>query len=397
MAGPLRGVKVLDFTTLLPGPFATMMLADLGADVLRVEAPGRPDLMRVMPPFDGKLSAGHCLVNRGKRSIALDMKNPKGAEVVKRLVQTYDVVIEQFRPGVMKRLGVDYETLCAANPRVIYCSLTGYGQTGPMKDRAGHDINYLATAGLLSVSGRKETGPVPEGIQIADVGCGSYNTVVSVLAALIHRQNTGEGQYSDVSMTDGALAYMSIAAIPTFILGKDVQREGEFLNGGGFYDCYETKDGEYMSVGSIEPQFWKDFCDAMGHPEWLNKQMLLGKPGEAFKAEIRAEFKKKTRDEWTELFNKRDACVEPVLSMSEAVAHPQNTARGMFIDMPKPDGSTQRQVGSPFKLSKTPPEVRHVGVPLGEHTVEALKEVGYGDSEIEELKASGLFGKQVKP
>jgi len=393
MAGPLHGLKVLDFTTLLPGPFATMMLADLGADVLRVEAPNRPDLIRIMPPFDGDVSAAHALVNRGKRAIALDMKTPMGADVVKRLVKTYDVVIEQFRPGVMDRLGVGYDTLKAVNPRVIYCSLTGYGQSGPMKDRAGHDLNYLAIAGILSVSGRKSAGPVPGGIQIADVGCGSYNSVVSILSAYIHRLRTEEGQYIDVSMTDGAVGYMSLLAASAFLESKDPEREGGLLNGGGFYDCYESKDGEYMSVGSIEPQFWNDFCKAMDHPEWVNKQMLPDKQMEEFKEEMRSEFRAKTRDEWTEIFSAYDACVEPVLKVSEMLEHPHVKERSMIVDMPKPDGTTQRQVGSPFKFSSTSPEIRHIGVPLGEHNVDVLREVGYSDNEIEELKGSGLFGK----
>ncbi|MCA9773427.1 MAG: CoA transferase, partial [Myxococcales bacterium] len=187
MPGPLAGIKILDFTTLLPGPFGTMLLADLGADVLRVEAPNRPDMMRLVPPYDGDIGAAHGALGRNKRSLGLDLKKPGAADIVKRLARTYDVVVEQFRPGVMERLGVGYEDLKAANPRVIYCSITGYGQTGPFRERAGHDNNYLSIGGVAGFSGRREDGPVPQGVQIADVGGGGQGAAISILAAYIHR------------------------------------------------------------------------------------------------------------------------------------------------------------------------------------------------------------------
>ncbi|MFQ5421479.1 MAG: CaiB/BaiF CoA transferase family protein, partial [Anaerolineae bacterium] len=196
----LSSLKILDFTTLLPGPFATMMLADLGADVVRVEAPHRADMVRLMPPFDGDISAWHGVLNRNKRSLALDLKQPGAADIIKRLAQTYDIVVEQFRPGVMDRLGIGYDALKAANPRLIYVAITGYGQTGPLKDRAGHDNNYLALSGVMSHSGRRGQGPPPLGVQIADVGGGSLGAMVGLLTAVIHRHVTGEGQQVDISM-----------------------------------------------------------------------------------------------------------------------------------------------------------------------------------------------------
>lgn len=395
MPGPLQGIKILDFSTLLPGPFATMMLGDLGAEVLKVEAPHRPDLMRLAPPFDGGVSAGHMAVNRNKKSIALDLKKPASVEIVKKLVMHYDVLLEQFRPGVMDRLGLGYGALERVNPRLIYCSLTGYGQTGPYRDRAGHDINYLALSGILSFSGRKEHGPVPQGVQIADVGAGSYNAVVSILAALIHRERTGEGQHLDVSMTDGCIGWATVVATRFMVGGQVPGYETEFLNGGSFYDCYRTKDGRYVSVGSIEPQFFQALCAGIGRPDLVGAQGWGMEPGDMWgpiKREIAEIFASKTLEEWVAIFKDLDACVEPVLTIEEMIEHPQVKARDMVVDVRKPDGATQRQINSAFKFSKTPPEIRSTGPALGEHTEEIMKWLGYDDREIASLRDEGVFG-----
>lgn len=392
MAGPLAGIKVLDFTTLLPGPFGTMLLADLGCDVLRVEAPNRVDTMRFVPPFDGDQSAAHMAINRGKRSLALDLKKPGAADVVKRLVRTYDVVVEQFRPGVMDRLGVGYEALRAVNPRVIYCAITGYGQTGPYKDRAGHDNNYLSIAGVSSFCGRKAEGPVVQGVQIADVGGGSLGAVAGVLAAYIHREKTGEGQFVDVSMTDWAMCWITHHAGTWLVGGENPEREEMSLNGGLYYDYYETKDGRHISVGSLEPQFWRQFCEAIGRPDFEPRGHVFGEEQQILKKEIREIMRGKTFAEWAAIFAELDACVEPVLTVSEAAAHPQNVARGMIAEVPKLSGGTQKQVGTPFKFSATKPELKFAGVQVGLHTDDVLKETGYSAAEIEGLRAAGVFG-----
>ena len=395
MPGPLKGVKILDFSALLPGPFATMMMADLGADVLKVESPNRPDMVRFIPPFDRGESACHHALNRNKRSIAIDLKHPEGAGVVGRLVKTYDVLLEQFRPGVMERLGIGYETLRAENERLIYCSLTGYGRTGPYRDRAGHDMNYLSMAGLMSFCGRAKTGPVPQGVQIADIGCGSYNAVVGILAAVICRDRTGEGQQVDISMTDGAIGWSTFHATRYLVGGEVPGPETEYLNGGSFYDYYRTRDGRYMSVGSIEPKFFAALCTGIGREDLVDKVPMEHKGGEAWrelKEAITAAFVEKSQAEWIEIFAGLDACVEPVLTLEEMARHPLTEARNMVVDVPGPDGAAQRQIGSPFKFSATEAEYRHQGVKLGEHTDECLAEAGFTKEEIRRLRDDGVFG-----
>jgi len=386
------GLKILDFTTLLPGPFATMMLADMGADIVRVEAPGRWDMGRSRPPFDDGVSAGHAMLARSKKSVALDLKKPGAAEVVKRLVKDYDIVIEQFRPGVMERLGIGYEALKKENPRLIYCSLTGYGQTGPLRDRAGHDNNYLSLAGVMSHCGRKEGGPVPQGVQIADIGGGSLCSIIGILAAVVCRQQTGRGQYVDVSMYDAAVAWNAYAAAHYLVGGTPPDYEGMPLNGGTHYDYYRTSDGRYMSVGSLEPKFWEGFCKAIGRPDFIERVDLPGPKMDALKVEIRAVMALKSLDDWVAIFAKEDVCVEPVLRLDEAFAHPQCAAREMVVEVPKPKGGTQRQVGFPIKFSEMKPEYKHIGCELGEYTDEVLLDAGYSASEIGDLRKQGIFG-----
>jgi len=390
-----KSLKILDFSTLLPGPFATMLLADMGADVLRVEAPGRWDMTRSRPPYDEGVSAGHAFLNRNKRSIGLDLKQDGAADIVKRLVKTYDIVLEQFRPGVMQRLGIDYDTLASENPRLIFCSLTGYGQTGPLRDRAGHDNNYLALAGVMSHSGRRDEGPVPQGVQIADVGGGSLMTVMGILGAALHREHTGDGQYVDVSMYDGALMWNAYAAAGYFVGGEAPTYESMPLNGGTHYDYYRTKDGRYLSVGSLEPKFWQGFCHAIGHPEFIDRADLPGPEMDTLKEDIRAVILEKTLDEWSAIFEKHDVCVEPVLDLAEAFEHPQCLARDMIAAVPKADRGAQRQVAFPVKFSKATPDYRHIGCRLGEHTNQVLKETGYSMDEIERMRDHGVFGESA--
>ncbi|MNF40371.1 Formyl-coenzyme A transferase [compost metagenome] len=389
MKGPLSSLKVLDFSTLLPGPFASLLLADMGAEVLRIESPSRMDLLRVLPPHDGGVSASHAYLNRNKRCIALDLKQAEAVALVKQLVAEYDIVLEQFRPGVMDKLGVGYEALKAINPRLIYVSITGYGQTGPYKDRAGHDINYLALAGIASYTGRRDSGPLPLGVQLADIAGGSLHGVIGLLAAVIQRQVTGEGQQVDVSMSDCAFSLHGMAGAGYLAAGVEPQMENQVLNGGSFYDYYRTRDGRWFSVGSLEPQFMQQFCTAIGRPE-LAALGLSPKAQEqqALKREIEIEFEKHDFAEWSQIFAGLDACVEPMLSLSEAVEHPQFKARALVAEVPRAGGDPQQQIACPLKFSAGLPEPRHIGAALGAHTEEVLLELGYSAERIAALKAA---------
>lgn len=270
MPGPIEGLKVLDFTTLLPGPYATMTLADLGADVLRIISGSRGDPVSYLPPFipGTDISAVMSYLGRGKRCMTLNLKDVRATGIVHQLIGRYDILIEQFRPGVMAGLGLDYERLKSVNPALIYCSLTGYGQTGPMRLRAGHDINYLARSGLMSYSGKKESGPALTGMQIADIAAGSNNVVIGVLAAVVHRNVTGLGQHVDCAMTDGVMAFNAMTGVSYLTDGREPQREETLLNGGTLYDFYETKDGKYISVGALDPSFSALFAGSSGVLIW---------------------------------------------------------------------------------------------------------------------------------
>ena len=283
--GALDGYKILDFTTLLPGPYATMTLADMGAEVLKISGKDKYDLVVNWPPVVSgtQVTGVQAWLGRNKKTMFLNLKKPKAVEAVKKLVAEYDIVVEQFRPGVMDKLGVGYEALREVNPRLIYCAITGYGQDGPFAMKAGHDINYLSRAGIAWAAGRREGGPSLYNFQIADVAGGSMNAVSAILAAIIYRERTGEGQFIDVSMQDSVIPFNSMDGAAYFAGGPMPARESGLLNGGGIYDFYETADGRYMSVGSLEPKFFAALCEAMEHPEWKD---LNDERGNALSAAI---------------------------------------------------------------------------------------------------------------
>jgi len=392
MSGPLKGLKVLDFTTLLPGPYATMCLADMGADVLRVTSGSRPDLVEFLPPkiAGTDISAISAYLGRGKRSLALNLKDPRGIKIVHQLLSEYDIVIEQFRPGIMNKLALDYESLKRVNPGVIYCSITGYGQTGPLRDRAGHDINYLALSGVMGYSGRKASGPTLMGTQIADIASGSNYAIIGILAAVLNRLQTGKGQYIDISMTDGVMAFHAMAGAACLAGDPAPGREENWLNGGSLYDYYETRDGRYLSVGSLEPQFFSVLCQSIGRPD-LIPGGVMPKDLSKVKEDIRAIIRLKTKDEWVEIFKGVDACVEPVLTMQEALESELATARKMVVDVPIPDGGKVRQLANPVKFSHTPAAYAFVGVRTGRHNKEVLLELGYTEEQISGFEQTGLF------
>ena len=303
MNGALGNLKILDFSTLLPGPYASLLLADMGAKVIKISSSSRPDIVADYPPFvDGtNLSANQAWLGRNKKNLFLNLKNPKAIDIVKELIMEYDIILEQFRPGVMDKLGLGYEELKKINPKLIYCSLTGYGQTGLLSQNAGHDINYLARSGNMAHAGKENIGPVLTNMQIADVCAGSMNSVVGILAAVNYRNMTGEGQYIDISMYDGLIPFNAMDGAGFLVSGEEPKREKQRLNGGCIYDFYETKDGEYLSVGCLEPQFWREFCILIDREEYIEGS-VFPEDIDNVKEDIRNIIKSKTRDEWMDIF-----------------------------------------------------------------------------------------------
>lgn len=386
----LENLKILDFTTLVPGPFATMMLADMGAEVLRVESPTRPDMLRSMPPFADGQSAAHGTLNRNKRSIALDLKNPEALDIAKRLVQDYDIVIEQFRPGVMQRLGLGYEQLREINPKLIYCSVTGYGQTGPYRDRAGHDNNYLSISGLNGYSGRDGDRTPIMGMPVADIAGGSLHAVIGILAAVNQRHISGEGQQIDISMTDAMFSLNALFGSTYLSAGIEPTSGSMSLNGGSFYDYYQTSDNRYLSIGSLEPQFFQVLCETLGDDELLklgNQQDSAAQ--QALRAKLDKIIGRKTLAQWQEIFKHKEACVEPVLTFAEACEYQDAAQREMIVDVKTPNGGSQRQVGSALKLSKSAPQYGISGGAIGQHSAEILADLGFDAEAIAALRSSG--------
>jgi len=389
----LSDVKVLDLTRLLPGGFATVLLADLGAEVLKVEDTGMGDYIRWAPPYyegadESAKSALYLALNRGKRSIRLNLKEDAGREVLLRLVENYDVVVEGFRPGVMDRLGVGYEALRERNPKIVYCAITGYGQTGPYTTRSGHDMNYLGLVGLLDMTGQSDGPPVQAAGQIADLGGGGLMAAYSILAALREADRSGEGQLVDVSMADGALSWLAMPAAQYLADGRVPERGGESLTGGFIcYRPYACADG-HVTMGALEPKFWQAFCQGVGREDLLEKQ--FERPGSDAHAEVQQVFLSRTRADWKAFADEHDCCLEPVLDLGEALDSELVRERDMVVELDQPGASEPvRLLGHPVKFSRTPGEPQGPGPALGEHTREVLEALGYGGEEIAELERSG--------
>lgn len=388
---PLHGMKILDFTYLLPGPYGSMMLADMGAKIIKVENFNNPDLMRITPPIQEGMSAVYAQVNRGKKSLALNLKSDEAKEIVYKLIGEYDIVLEQFRPGVMERLGLGYDVLKRVNSSIIYCSLTGYGQTGGYAGRAGHDINYLALSGIESFSGRKDSGPSPSGIQIADIAAGSKNLVIAVLTAYVKRLTTGKGDYADISMADGVFAMSVLQTAGYLSDGRIPAAESEMLNGGTAYDFYKTSDGRYVSVGPIEPKFFKNFLEATDLPELLNLQIFDKEAMDRAKLKIAEKISSKTMAEWHSIFKNTDACAEPVFNLQEAVNNQPISERDMIISVGDGSGKWFKQVASPIKFRSGNYHAEFAGVDIGHHNSEILRSLGFSDDDIGRFRESGVI------
>lgn len=368
MDAALTGLKILDFSGLLPGPFATMYLADMGAEVIHIESPTRPDLVRLFKPYVYGQSAAHGYLNRNKQSIALDLKQAENIQLIYSKIKQFDIVLEQFRPGVMQRLGLDYATLSAIHPGLIYCSITGYGQTGDYKDKAGHDINYVALSGIAGHSGRQQSGPPALGIQVADIAGGSMHAMVAILAAVIERQKSGLGQYIDISMTDCVASLNSMAAAAS-LAGVAQHREAELLNGGYFYDYYRTRDDRYLSIGSLEPQFMSGLAEALALPIIAEKGASTVAADRAMVKQAIAEvIEQQDLAHWQAYFAERDLCVEAVLSLDEALHSDLAQQRQWLVDVPVSAADTEcvQQLACPIKFSRSAMVYRYIGQILGQ-------------------------------
>jgi alpha-methylacyl-CoA racemase len=392
---PLEDVRILDLTRLLPGGFCTLLLADLGADVIKVEDTGQGDYVRLAPPYYGSdeqtplgtRSAIYLSLNRNKRSVRLDLKQEGGRQALIKLAETADVLVESFRPGVLDRLGVGYDVLHQANPALVYCPITGYGQDGPNRDRAGHDMNYLGLNGVLGLTGEAGGPPIQSGAQIADLGGGALMAAVGILAGLQEARSSGEGQMVDISMTDGSLAWLAMEAGRYFGSGEVPERGDIMLSGGIIcYRPYEAADG-WVTCGALEPKFWSAFCRGVGREELIEQQ--FAKPGSEPHREVEEIFKTKTRDQWKVFNDEHDAMIEPILDLDEALESELVREREMVISIEQPEFGEVKQLGFPIKLSRTPASVERPAPALGEHTSEVLKDAGYSAEEIATLEESG--------
>jgi alpha-methylacyl-CoA racemase len=394
--GSLEGIRVLDLSRLLPGGFCSLLMADAGADVIKVEDTGMGDYVRWAPPYHGTdeqqrlgtRSALYLALNRGKRSIRLDLKSEGGRDALLKLAEGSDVVLESFRPGVLDRLGCGYDGLRERNPRIIYCAITGYGQTGPNTQRAGHDMNYLGLTGLLGLTGEPGGRPIQAAGQIADLGGGALMAAFGILAALWERERSGEGQFVDVSMTDGALSWLAMVA-GAYLCDGEVPRRGEGQLTGVFacYYPYEAADG-WVTCGALEPKFWAAFCNGVERPDLIPAQ--FERPGSDAWKQIAAVFRSKTRDEWRAFNDEHDAMIEPILDLDEALSSDLVRERKMVVELEQPEIGPVRLLGMPIKFSRTPGDATRPAPALGEHTAEVLTEAGIdADGLLESGAAAG--------
>lgn len=391
MTKPLAGVRILDFSQLLPGPLCTQHLADMGAEVLKIENRTTGDAARPSPT--GELPLLFLLTNRNKRSLAVDLRQAEGVALVHKLVKDTDIVVEGFRPGVMARLGMAYETLRAINPRLVYCSITGYGQDGPYAAKGGHDINYQCHAGILEQTGAAGGPPAPGNFQAADLGGGVLSAAMGILAALFDAQRTGKGRHVDVAMTDCAMAHaiMPLAAVESYGDGKPMTRGDDYTTGRlPCYGVYETGDGRHLALGAIEPHFWQHFCMAAERPDLIAQGWAMGDDAAPAKAAIAALIKSRALAEWSALLEDVDGCATPVLRLDEVIEHPNTRARGMIVAGERADGSRYRQYAFPIRMTDFEFSVERRAPLLGEHNDEVLQALGYSVEEIAALRAKGV-------
>lgn len=387
----LEGVRVLDLTRLLIGDYCTMLLGDMGAEVIKVEEPDLGDYIRWAPPFINEQSVLHLLLNRNKKSLRLNLKSEKGKEVFNNLVKRSDLIVENFRPGVAKKLGIDYDSVKKINDQIIYCSISSYGQDGPYKHSPGHDINYLGYAGILDITGSRNSPPVIPGVQIADLPT-SLMAALGIIAALYLKGKTGKGQYIDVSALDVATSLIVVPAATYIGEGKSPERGTWFLNGGlPCYNIYETKDKKYITVGCIEEKFWTSFCKVLDVEDFIPFQYTRDeeKIKEMFQA-IGRIISTETREEWLKLFAKKSLPCGPVHDFEDVFRDPQILYRRMIMEAKYPEVGKVKQFNIPVKFSESSCEIRQPPPSFGEHTEDILKQLGYSETEIAEMRQNGI-------
>lgn len=390
MPTPLEGIKVLDLSRLAPGPYCSLLLADLGADVIKVEEPVTGDYMRSMFSPVKEQSAFFISLNRNKRSITVNLKAEDGIEIIKTLSRQCDVLLEGFRPGVMDRLGLGYEEMIKINPRLVYCSLSGYGQNGPYRNLSGHDLNYIAMGGLLGLTGMENGPPVVPGIPLSDL-MGGMMAALGILAALNTRSRTGSGQMVDVAMMDTVVSLMGMYVTQGFAKKQFPERGKEILTGMlPRYNVYETKDGRYMALGALEEKFWKGFCKAVGREDLSEVRADTDLEKRAVIEEIKKIFIEKNQDQWIAFFENHDVCCVAVYDLSQMANDQQVLAREMVMDTVHPKEGPLKQVGIPIKFSETPGEIRLQSPAVGEHTEEILVELGFCSELINKWRNAGI-------
>lgn len=388
---PLQGITVLDLSRQLPGPVSTQMLADFGADVIKIEDTGAGDNFRSVDPKLNGFSARHLQINRNKRALAIDLKSEEGRAVFMQLASSAQVVFEQFRPGVVQRLGIDYEAVRQVNPGVVYCSLSGFGQNGPLRDVVAHDPNYLSVSGVLGLLGRRGGHPAMSGPQISDLAAAHLATI-GILMALRRAEQSGEGDYIDISLFDSAMS-MSVTAVATYLGGGEAPSRGEERHNGRYpwSDIYETADGGFITISSIESHFYANLCNALGRPEWLGDQYASDERLDTIRADMVHIFRSRTRDDWFERLKDKDVCISPVLSVAEAVESEHAVARGSVITHTHPVAGETRLLANPIRLRHAPASVRLPAPALGEHSADILAALGYAPDAIAQLAARGVI------
>jgi crotonobetainyl-CoA:carnitine CoA-transferase CaiB-like acyl-CoA transferase/putative sterol carrier protein len=389
--GPLSGVKIVDFTRLLPGPLATMFLAQMGADVIKIEDPDNPDYIRDFEPRIKGVSMFYLALNNSKRSFAVNYLNEEGRKIIYNLVKQADVLIEQFRPGVMKEFGLSYEQLQQINPRLIYVSITGYGQTSSKAMDAGHDLNYIALAGALGITGNENEVIIP-GFQLADIAGGGYMAMNAVTTALYQREKTGKGEWVDLSMTDAALPFSVLQFAAHQATKKNMER-GKFELSGALpnYNVYRCKDNKWVALGSLEPKFWNKFCNKTDHPEWSQLFLLKGDELEKIKQQVRELFLSKTQTEWIEYLNKEDICVTPVNQIADLENDIYLNTRQLFATNKHNTVGNYKTINQPLKFKQTNFDNHWSAPELGEDSALVLKEMNYSDEDIARLKSANII------